>query len=106
MSKVLIWLASGERAKLEPGVLWGVNATKNGWVDEVRFVVFGESQKLLLEDQDLFEIINKVQPPMFCLHLAESENIKKDLEKKGANLIDVGEPIAEAIKDGFQVITF
>ncbi|NNJ91225.1 MAG: hypothetical protein HKP55_06095 [Gammaproteobacteria bacterium] len=106
MSKVLIWLVSGDRAKLEPGILWGVNATNSGWVDEVRFVVFGESQKLLLEDQDLFEMVNEIQPSMFCLHLAESQNIKKDLEEKGANLIDVGEPIAEAIKEGFQVITF
>jgi len=63
MSKVLIWLTSGERAKLEPGILWGVNAT-------------------------------------------ESVGIEKDLQEKGANLIDVGEPIAEAIKEGFQVITF
>jgi hypothetical protein len=106
MSKVLIWLASGERAKLEPGILWGVNATKNGWVDEVRIVVFGESQKLLLEDHELFQMMNEVKSPMFCKYLAESVGIEKDLQAKGANLIDVGEPIAEAIKEGFQVITF
>lgn len=106
MSKVLIWLTSGERAKLEPGILWGVNAIKYGWVDEVRFVVFGESEKLFLEDQTLFEMINEVESPMFCKYLAESVGIEKDLQEKGANLIDVGEPIAEAIKEGFQVITF
>ena len=106
MSKVLIWLASGEREKLEPGILWGINAKKNGWVDEVRFVVFGESEKLLLKDQGLFEMINEVQPPTFCVHLAESEGIDQGLIEMGANLIDVGEPIAEAIKEGFQVMTF
>lgn len=106
MSKVIIWLASGERSKLQPGILWGVNAIKHGWVDEVRFVVFGESEKLLLEDENLFQMINEVQPPMFCKHMAEAEGIDKSLLEKGANLIDVGEPIAEALKEGFQVITF
>ena len=106
MSKVLIWLASGDRAKLEPGILWGVNALKYGWVDEVRFVVFGESEKLFLEDNDLFNMMNEVESPMFCKYLAESVGIEKSLQEKGANLVDVGEPIAEAIKQGFQVITF
>ena len=106
MSKVLIWLASGDRAKLEPGILWGVNALKYGWVDEVRFVVFGESEKLFLEDNDLFNMMNEVESPMFCKYLAELVGIEKGLQEKGANLVDVGEPIAEAIKQGFQVITF
>lgn len=106
MSKVLIWLASGEKSKLEPGILWGVNAMKYSWVDEVRFVVFGESEMLFLEDHTLFEMMNEVESPVFCKYLAEAKGIDQSLLSKGANLIDVGEPIAEAIKDGFQVITF
>ena len=106
MTKVLIWLASGDRAKLEPGILWGKNAKLNGWVDEVRFVVFGESEKLILQDDDLFQMLAEVQPPMFCKHLADAQGISEGLEEKGANLVYVGEPIAEAIKQGFQVITF
>ena len=33
MAKVLIWLASGDKEKLMPGVLWGVNAKRNKWVE-------------------------------------------------------------------------
>lgn len=106
MSKVLIWLASGDRSKLMPGVLWGVNAKRFEWVDEVRFVVFGESERLVLNDDELFSMIHEVQGPLFCRHVAEQEGTVEALEKKGAEVVYVGQPIAEAIKEGYTVLTF
>ncbi len=50
MAKVLIWLASGDLEKLKPGILYGTNARKHGWVDDVQFVVFGESERLMLQE--------------------------------------------------------
>lgn len=44
MSKILIWLASCEKEKLKPAILYGINARKYGWLDDVKFVVFGESE--------------------------------------------------------------
>lgn len=106
MTKVLIWLASGEKAKLMPGILWGLNATRNNWVDEVRFVIFGDSERLIMNDDELFSMVSEVRGTMYCKHVAEAEGIEAGLEEKGAYLVNVGQPIAEAIKDGFTVITF
>jgi len=106
MSKVLIWLASGERSKLMPGVLWGTNAKRHGWVDEVRVVVFGDSEQTVMKDDELFNLVQEIEGTMFCRHVAESQGTLEQLEQKGAKVEYVGEPIAKAIADGFTVITF
>ena len=106
MNKVLIWLASGERDKLTPGIVWGVNADKWAWVDEVRFVVFGESERTLAEDDELFAMIQEVNQPMYCKFAAKEKGLMETLEGKGARIEYVGEPIAEMIREGFQVLVF
>ncbi len=106
MTKVLLWLASGDRSKLMPGLLWGLNARRRGWVDEVRVVVFGDSERLLAADDELFDMVQQIEGTLFCRHVAESEGTAERLEQKGANVAYVGEPIAQAIADGFTVLTF
>lgn len=106
MSKVLIWLASGEESKLMPGVLWGVNAKRHGWVDEVRMVVFGDSQDTVMKNDELFNMVQEIQGTLFCRHVAENRGTVEQLENKGASVVYVGEPIAKAIDEGFTVITF
>jgi len=106
MSKVLIWLASGDRGKLMPGLLWGLNAKRRGWVDEVRVVVFGDSQKTVAGDDELFGMVQEIEGTLFCRHVAETEGTVERLEQRGANLAYVGEPIAKAIAEGFTVLTF
>ena len=106
MAKVLIWLASGERSKLMPGLLWGVNAKRHGWVDEVRVVVFGDSQQTVAGDEEMFSMVQEIEGTLFCRHVAETEGTVEQLEAKGANLAYVGEPIGKAIAEGFTVLTF
>lgn len=106
MSKVLIWLASGDLEKLRPGILWGSKAAENGWVDEVRFVVFGAAEQTLPTDNDLFETVLSVQRTTFCKAVADGMGLTDGLEDKGAQVVYVGTPIAEAIKDGWQVLVF
>lgn len=106
MSKILIWLASSEREKLKPAIVYGINARKYGWLDDVKFVVFGESEKLLLEDNELFNLINDNENTAYCKFVSEEFGITDKLEKKGANVIYVGEYISNLIKNGYQVMTF
>lgn len=106
MAKILIWLASGEKEKLNPGILYGTNAKKYGWVDDVKFVVFGEAEKLMLEDEELFSKIQDSVETVYCKFVAEEMNITKDLESKGAKVIYVGEYISNLLKEGYQVLTF
>lgn len=105
MAKVLIWLASGDIEKLQPGILYGTNARKYGWVDDVQFVVFGESERLMLEQPETFELLQD-NNAAYCKFVADEMGITADLKAKGATIVYVGDYISNFIKDGYQVITF
>lgn len=106
MTKVLIWLTSGDRSKLMPGLLWGLNAKRRGWVDEVRVIVFGDSERTVMKDDELFGMVQEIEGTLFCRHVAEKDGTVEQLEQRGANVVYVGEPIAKAIAEGFTVLTF
>ena len=106
MAKVLIWLASGDKDKLMPGILYGTNAKKNGWVDDVKFVIFGESEKLFAEDDELFNMVSNEVEPVFCKFVSDEMKVSEKLEGKGAKVIYVGDYISKLIKEGYQVLTF
>ncbi len=105
MTKILIWLASGDLEKLNPGILYGVNARKHGWVDDVQFVVFGQSEKLLLDHPETFELLEN-NNTAYCKFVANELDVTSELMEKGANVIYVGDYISNFIKDGYQVLTF
>jgi len=106
MTRVLIWLASGDRDKLMPGLMWGLNAKRNAWVDEVRVIVFGASERTIMEDDELFNMVQEIEGTLFCRRVAETEGTVEQLEQRGAKLAYVGEPIAKAITEGYTVLTF
>lgn len=105
MTKILIWLASGEMDKLLPGILYGTNARKHGWVDDVQFVVFGESERLMLDHPATFELLQN-NNASYCKFVSDDMGITPALEEKGAKIIYVGDYISNLIKEGYQVITF
>ena len=106
MSKVLIWLASGDKDKLMPGILYGTNAKKYAWVDDVKFVVFGKSEKLFAENNELFNMVHSEVELVFCKFVSDEMKVSEKLEAKGAKVIYVGDYISKLIKEGYQVITF
>ncbi|PLX96658.1 MAG: hypothetical protein C0622_14410 [Desulfuromonas sp.] len=105
MAKILIWLASGDMEKLKPGILYGTNARKHGWVDDVQFVVFGESERLMLKHPETFALLQD-NNTAYCKFVADDMGITGDLEEKGARVVYVGDYISKFVKDGYQVITF
>ena len=105
MTKILIWLASGDMEKLEPGIIYGVNARKHGWVDDVQFVVFGQSEQLMLNQPETFELLQR-NNTAYCKFVADDLKITARLREKGADIIYVGDYISNFIKEGYQVITF
>ncbi len=106
MAKVLIWLASGEKEKLMPGILYGTNAKKYNWLGDVKFVIFGESERLFVEDEELYNLLPEEVECAFCKFVLDQMGLTEKLKEKGAKVFYVGEYISKLIKDGYQVITF
>ncbi len=106
MSRVLIWLASGDLETLRPGILWGTNARRYGWVDEIRFVVFGEAERTLPSDPELFGWVIEAEDSVFCKLIADGMQISADLERQGATVDYVGSTIGDLIEQGWRVLVF
>ena len=51
--KVLVIIATAERAKAQAGAMYAVNARKYGWLDDVKLYFFGPAEGLLLEDEEV-----------------------------------------------------
>ena len=104
--KVLVWLYSGEKEKLWPGLMFAKRATENRWLEDVKVVVFGEAEKLYLEDNEMREFLKDIPGVLFCKRYAENTGIYDALKSLGVDIIYVGEYIAGLIKEGYQVLTF
>jgi hypothetical protein len=69
-------------------------------------VVFGESERTLMNDDELFNMVQEIEGTLFCRRVAEKEGTVEQLETRGARLDYVGEPIARAITEGYTILTF
>ena len=73
-SKILVIISTAEKEKALTGIMYAVNAQKNGWVDEVRVVFFGPFENLVCEDEEVAQEAEVLrQAPGILRHAAERE---------------------------------
>jgi hypothetical protein len=90
--------------------MYTFNAKKNGWWDEVRFLVWGPSSKLLSEDTELQDYIKRMKEEgielLACKACADSYGVSEKLEEMGIEVKYMGEPLTEMLKSDWTTITF
>jgi len=109
-NKLLIVWTSGERdVALKMVFMYAGNAKKYGWWEEVTLLVWGPSQKLLVEDEELqgelAELLELDVRVVACKACADSYLITEQLEA----LVEVfysGEFLTDWLKASKRVITF
>lgn len=103
--RIVVIIATGERAKAQAGLMYAVNATKYGWLEDVKIVFFGPSESLLLEDEDLQELLREFhrheQKAIACKYVASRTGAGDGLGALGVDVVYVGELISNLIKDGY-----
>ncbi len=108
--KVLIILSSSDREKLITGLMYATNSLKHGWMDQVKVVVFGPSQRLSLQDAEiqayLKELVTLNSTPYACKYIADQEGFSGELADLGLDVVYVGTVISEHIKNGFVPLVF
>jgi hypothetical protein len=110
-SKLLVVWTSGDReVALKMVYMYTFNAKKNGWWDEIRFLVWGPSSKLLSEDAELQDYIKKMKDQgvelLACKACADSYGVSEKLEALGIEVKYTGVPLTEMLKSGWTTITF
>ena len=110
-TKVFVILSSADREiALEVGLVYPLNAAKNKWMDEVKVIIFGPSEKLAAYDTEVQAMLKELQEVgieiMACKWCADRMNITAPLEKVGIKVVYVGPIISQLLKDGWASLTF
>ena len=110
-TKVFVLLSSGDReVALEVGLVYLLNAAKKKWLDEVKLIIFGPSEKLAAYDAEVQEKLKELQEAgievMACKWCADRMNITDKLEAAGIPVVYVGSIISGLLKDGWASLTF
>lgn len=104
-NKLLIIIGSAELEKARTGLLYAVNAKRNNWLNDIKLIFFGPSEKLLLEDEIIQQYVEEFrlmeEKVVACKFIAEREKTEEKLTSLGIEVEYVGEMISNYIKDGY-----
>jgi hypothetical protein len=109
--KVFVILSSRDReVLLEVGFTYPFNAATHGWMDDVKIILFGPSEKLVVNDPEVQDRLKEALEAgihvMACKWCADRMGIADELEALGMEVLYVGPVISELLKSGWASLTF
>ncbi len=109
-SLVVLWSSGDREVALKMVFMYTLNAKLRGWWQDIRFIVWGPSARLLSEDTELQEHIEKMRKAGItleaCKSCADMYGVSRELEALGIEVRYMGEPLTTYIKEGCKVFTF
>ena len=109
-SLVVVW-TSGDREVAERMVfMYTLNSKLREWWKEVTLVAWGPSSKLITEDIELQDYLEKLKDAGVrleaCITCADMYRVSKKLANMGFDVKRMGLPLTQYLKQGYAVITF
>ena len=110
-NKVFAIITDTDREQaLEVGLIYPLNCAKNKWLEEVKVIFFGPSEKLAAYDHQVQDKIKEIQgygvEILACKWCSDRMGITPQLEAQGINVVYVGPIISQLIRDGWAQLTF
>ncbi len=84
--------------------MYANNAMKRGWLDDIKVVYFGPSEKLVVEDpviSDQAREIAEAGGSIACKYISDRDGVSEKMEKLGVQVEYVGSIISDLIKNGY-----
>jgi len=109
-SLVVVW-SSGDREVAEKMVfMYTLNSRLKQWWKEVTFIIWGPSAKLISEDLELQDYLEKLKDAGVileaCIACADMYRVSKKLAALGVDVKPMGLPLTGYLKEGRAVMTF
>ncbi len=106
----VVW-TSGDAEVAHKMCLMYTHAAKNAkWFDEVTFIVWGPSSRLLAGDKQLQEKIKSMMASgivvQACVVCADMYGVADDLRTMGIEVKGMGKPLSDLLKADWKVMTF
>lgn len=107
---LIVWTGEDREVALNMVFMYGRNAKRYGWWEDIYLLVWGPSQKLLAEDEELqtklAEMIDLGVRIGACKACADSYVITEQLEELGVEVFYSGQFLTDWIRSDASVITF
>ncbi len=106
----VVWTSGDREVALKMVFMYTFNAKRAGWFDEVQFVVWGPSEKLLAEDEELQEYVGRMIDVgievVACKACSDMYGVSSDLEECGVDVKYMGQPLTNLLQSDWKIITF
>jgi len=107
---VVIWSSADRDVAISNVFMYTKNSKLRGWWDQVRLVAWGPSSKLITEDEALQEELKIVKDAgvelQACKACADMFGVSEKLESLGFEVIYMGIPLTEMLKNGWICLTY
>lgn len=110
-NRLFVILASGDKdVALEVALFYPVTLAKEKYMDEVKVILFGPSEKLVARDKQVQKRIKTLQKAgvkiSACKYCSDRMGVSDKLAELGITVEYVSSGIAQMLKDGWFSLTF
>jgi hypothetical protein len=106
----VVWTSGDKEVAKKMVFMYTLNAKLNDWWDNIRFIIWGPSSKLLSQDKELQEELAKMKEAGIrleaCKACADQYGVSSKLEELEIDVKYMGQPLTECIKGDWEVVTF
>jgi hypothetical protein len=89
---------------------YAFNSKKQGWMDQVRVILWGPTERIAAEDKEFQELIKAWQVTgvevYACKACSDNFGVSEVLEELGIDVRYVGNFVTEMLKEGWYQLTF
>jgi len=103
-SKLLVIIATGDKAKALTGLMYAKNAIKHEWLEDVKVVYFGPSEQLMYDDADVANAAIEIAglgESYACKVISDRDGISNKINEMGVKVEYVGTIISNYIKEDY-----
>ena len=107
---VVLWTSGDREVALKMVFMYVFNSKLKGWWKDITLIVWGPSSKLLSEDEELQNYIQKIKESgvelLACKACTDEYGVTQVLQQIGVEVIYMGSPLTEYLKSDAKIITF
>ena len=103
-AKLLVVIATGDKKKALAGLMYARNVSKHKWLDAVKVVFFGPSERLAAHDDEVAWFIKEISDEnqcFACKAISDQDGVSEKLAEAGVKVEYVGKIVSNAIKEGY-----
>ena len=108
--QLIIWTSGDREVALKMVFMYAFNCRKYSWMDNVRLLIWGPSDKLLVEDEELqkqLKELKNVGVELYaCKGCADMYGISDKLIDLGVTVMYTGKMLADLQKEGWHILSF